>query len=105
VVNSACQSVAQSATIKESWEGIKIFDVKDPKNPRYVAAVETKCGSHTHTLIPDKSRRNIFIYNSSYNPNVAYPDCQPPNDRIDIVKVPLRHPERPRRTASRTTAR
>jgi len=91
--DTSCQSVAQSATIKESWEGIKIFDVKDPKNPRYVAAVETKCGSHTHTLIPDKSKRNIFIYNSSYNPNVAYPDCQPPNDRIDIVKVPLRHPE------------
>lgn len=91
--DNSCQSVAQSPTIKESWEGIKVFDVKDPANPRYVAAVETHCGSHTHTLIPDKSRRSIYIYNSSYTPNAAYPDCQPPNDLIDIVKVPLRHPE------------
>ncbi len=91
--NSSCSSVSQSPTIKESWEGIKIFDVKDPTNPRYVAAVETKCGSHTHTLIPDRSKRNVYIYNSSYFPNATYPDCQPPNDRIDIVKVPLRHPE------------
>jgi hypothetical protein len=91
--NSSCQSVAQSPTIKASWEGIKIFDVKDPANPRYLAAVETKCGSHTHTLIPGKSKREIYIYNSSYSPNEAYPDCQPPNDLIDIIKVPLRHPE------------
>ncbi|HEY0616748.1 MAG TPA: hypothetical protein VGD15_04145 [Kribbella sp.] len=91
--DNSCQSVPQSATLKESWEGIKIFDVKDPANPRYVAAVETKCGSHTHTLIPDRSKRSVYLYNSSYNPKVEYPDCQPPNDRIDIVKVPLRHPE------------
>jgi hypothetical protein len=91
--DNSCQSVAQSATIKESWEGIKIFDVKDPANPRFVAAVETSCGSHTHTLVPDKSRRTIYIYNSSYNPNATFPDCQPPNDKIDIVKVPVRHPE------------
>ncbi|MDX6247970.1 MAG: hypothetical protein QOF10_1330 [Kribbellaceae bacterium] len=91
--DNSCQSVPQPATLKESWEGIKIFDVKDPANPRYVAAVETKCGSHTHTLIPDTSKRSVYLYNSSYNPKVEYPDCQPPNDRIDIVKVPLRHPE------------
>ncbi|TWD81245.1 LVIVD repeat-containing protein [Kribbella amoyensis] len=92
--DNSCQSVAQSPTIKESWEGIKIFDVRDPRNPRYVAAVETKCGSHTHTLVPDKSKRSVYVYNSSYFPNATYPDCQPPNDRIDIVKVPLRQPER-----------
>ncbi|GAA3573122.1 hypothetical protein [Kribbella ginsengisoli] len=91
--DNSCQSVAQSATIKESWEGIKIFDVKDPANPRYVAAVETHCGSHTHTLIPAKSKRELYIYNSSYSPNAAYPDCQPPNDLIDIIKVPVEHPE------------
>ncbi|MFG1818819.1 LVIVD repeat-containing protein [Kribbella sp. NPDC049174] len=90
--NNSCQSVPQSPTIKESWEGIKIFDVRDPANPRYVAAVETKCGSHTHTLIPEPSNRSVYIYNSSFFPNATYPDCQPPNDRIDIIKVPLRDP-------------
>jgi hypothetical protein len=43
-------------------------------------------------VIPDPSHRSVYIYNSSYFPNVEYPDCQPPNDRIDIVKVPLREP-------------
>jgi hypothetical protein len=92
--NSSCQSVSQSPTIKESWEGIKIFDVKDPENPKYVAAVETKCGSHTHTLVPQPSTGSVYIYNSSYFPDKKYPDCQPPNDLIDIVKVPLAAPAR-----------
>ncbi|MFC0627517.1 LVIVD repeat-containing protein [Kribbella deserti] len=90
--DSSCQSVSQSPTIKESWEGIKIFDVKDPANPKYLAAVETKCGSHTHTLIPDKRGKSVYIYNSSYFPDTKFPDCQPPNDRIDILKVPLNDP-------------
>jgi hypothetical protein len=34
----------------------------------------------------------VYIYNSSYFPDRTYPDCQPPNDRIDIVKVPLSAP-------------
>ncbi|MEK8226550.1 hypothetical protein NKG05_11370 [Oerskovia sp. M15] len=50
--NDSCDNVAQSATIKESWEGIKVFDISNPKSPRYVSSVETACGSHTHTLAP-----------------------------------------------------
>jgi LVIVD repeat-containing protein len=90
--NNSCASTSQSPTIKESWEGIKIFDVRDAANPRYIAAVETKCGSHTHTLVPDKKRGAVYVYNSSFFPDATYPDCQPPNDLIDIIKVPLRNP-------------
>lgn len=92
--NNSCSSVAQSPTIKESWEGIKIFDVRDPRNPRYVAAVETACGSHTHTLLPDRARGAVYIYNSAFFPDDTYPDCKKPHDKIDIIKVPLRHPDR-----------
>lgn len=91
--NDSCANVPQSATIKESWEGIRVFDISDPEAPRYVAAVETACGSHTHTLAPSKNRRDLYVYVSSYSPNASFPDCQPPHDQVSVVKVPLRSPE------------
>ena len=51
-------------TDPNSWEGIRVFDVSDPANPRYVTAVETDCGSHTHTLVPDGDRALLYV--SSY---------------------------------------
>ncbi|WP_265521564.1 LVIVD repeat-containing protein [Oerskovia flava] len=87
-----CDNVAQSATIKDSWEGIKVFDISDPKKPRYVSSVETKCGSHTHTLAPSKNGKDLYVYVSSYSPNAAFPDCQPPHDLISIVKIPVKKP-------------
>ncbi|GAA2824923.1 LVIVD repeat-containing protein [Crossiella cryophila] len=90
--NNSCENVSQPATVKESWEGVKIFDISDVRNPKYVAAVENDCGSHTHTLVPDKGNRNVYLYSSSYGPSAAFPDCQPPHDKISIVKVPLRNP-------------
>ena len=88
--DDSCQSVAQSATIKESWEGIKIFDITDLRNPRYIKSVETKCGSHTHTLLPDGD--TAYLYVSSYSPSDSFPDCMTPHDLISIVEVPLDAP-------------
>ena len=76
------------------WEGLKIFDISNPRSPRYVAAVETDCGSHTHTLAPSRDGRDLYVYVSSYAPNAALADCQPPHDKISVVKVPVRAPER-----------
>jgi hypothetical protein len=91
---SACENnVPQPASVKESWEGIRIFDISDPVHPRYVTAVETQCGSHTHTTIPDPRSDRTIIYVSSYSPSAAFPDCQPPHDLISIVEVPNRHPQ------------
>ncbi|MGC5052285.1 LVIVD repeat-containing protein [Micromonospora sp. DT48] len=90
--DDSCSSVSQPATIKESWEGIKIFDIKNKANPRYIKAVETACGSHTHTLVPAKDKKSVYLYVSSYSPNDTFPDCQPPHDSISIVKVPLKKP-------------
>ncbi|MEO3859262.1 hypothetical protein [Acrocarpospora sp. B8E8] len=90
--DDSCTSVAQSAAIKESWEGIRVFDISDKRNPRYVKSIETNCGSHTHTLVPGKDRRNVYLYISSYSPSASFPDCQPPHDLISIIKVPLRDP-------------
>ncbi|MFE2875997.1 LVIVD repeat-containing protein [Streptomyces roseus] len=88
--DDSCNSVSQPATEKSSWEGIKIFDIKDKKNPKYIKSVETNCGSHTHTLVPGE--RDLYLYVSSYSPSEAFPDCQPPHDGISVIKVPKKNP-------------
>jgi len=90
--DDSCSSVGQSATNEDSWEGIRVFDITDPAAPEYVAAVETDCGSHTHTLAPTKDGKDVYAYVSSYGPNDAYPDCQTPHDKISIVKIPADAP-------------
>ena len=92
--DDSCASVAQPATQKDSWEGIKIFDVSNPRSPKYIKSVETACGSHTNTLIP--SKRSDFIYVSSYSPNATFPDCAPPHDSISIIEVPKKSPTKAR---------
>ncbi|MEJ3748726.1 hypothetical protein WEI85_36295 [Actinomycetes bacterium KLBMP 9797] len=90
--NDSCASVSQPASIKESWEGIKIFDITNPTSPAYVKSVETNCGSHTHTVVPAKDRRSLYVYVSSYFPSDTFPDCKPPHDVISIIKVPVKAP-------------
>jgi hypothetical protein len=90
--DNSCSSTSQPATEKSSWEGMKVFDISDKSNPRYVSAVETACGSHTHTLVPEK--RNVYVYVSSYSPSATFPDCQPPHDGISIIKVPRKAPQK-----------
>ncbi|MEV6109190.1 hypothetical protein AB0M28_31460 [Streptomyces sp. NPDC051940] len=84
--DNSCSSTSLPATEKAAWEGVKVFDITDKAEPKYVAAVETACGSHTHTLVPDG--KNVYVYVSSYSPNKKYPDCQPPHDGISVIKVP-----------------
>ncbi|QGN49066.1 LVIVD repeat-containing protein [Micromonospora sp. WMMD558] len=90
--DDSCASTSQSATVKDSWEGIKVFDVSNPVKPQYIKAVETACGSHTHTLVPAKDKQFVYLYVSSYSPSASFPDCRPPHDSISIVKVPVKSP-------------
>ncbi|MEU1088665.1 hypothetical protein ABZ401_17845 [Streptomyces sp. NPDC005892] len=92
--DNSCASTTQPATEKSSWEGIKVFDISDKRHPEYVASVETACGSHTHTIVP--KRNDVYVYVSSYSPNAAFPDCQPPHDGISVIKVPRKAPEQAR---------
>ena len=90
--NDSCENTSQSATEKASWEGVKVFDISRPESPKYVAAVETPCGSHTHTLAPEEKTKTLWAYVSSYSPNSTFPDCQPPHDLISVVKIPMKDP-------------
>jgi hypothetical protein len=91
---------------KDRFRGVRIFDISDIANPKQVAAVQSCRGSHTHSLLVDpKDKDNVYIYISgtgqvrqeeelagctggdpTKNPNTAL-------FRIDIIKVPLAHPE------------
>lgn len=83
-------SAEDSDSGTDYWEGMKVFSIADPTNPEYVASVETKCGSHTHTLVPGGD--SVYIYVSSYNPSSQLSNCQPPHDQISIIDVPLDDP-------------
>ena len=80
----------------EYWEGIKIFDWSNPAAPRLVGTVETDCGSHTHTIIPDGNR--LIVYVSSYDLSANAKDCrltttpEDDHDKISIVEIPLANP-------------
>jgi hypothetical protein len=64
-------------------EGVHVFDVSDPLNPVGLAFVETDCGSHTATGVPDLENNRLLIYSSSSSG--ACPG-------IDIIEVPLDDP-------------
>jgi hypothetical protein len=90
----------------DRFRGVRIFDITDLANPKQVAAVQSCRGSHTHTLVIDsKDKENVYIYISGTG-NVRQseelegcsggdPDKNPNTAlfRIDIIKVPLAHPE------------
>jgi hypothetical protein len=84
------------------WEGIRIWDVTNPALPKFVTAVRTDCGSHTHTTIPDYDNQRALIYVSSYplaatglgpNCGTINPANGKPHGKISIVEVPDAAPE------------
>ncbi|HEY0529512.1 MAG TPA: hypothetical protein VGD02_11825 [Gemmatimonadaceae bacterium] len=90
----------------ERLRGLRIFDISDISNPRNVANVQTCRGSHTHTVLADpKDPDNVYVYISGSagvrSPNElagcvrARPDQDPNSSlfRIEVIKVPLAHPE------------
>jgi len=86
--------------------GIRIFDISDIAHPKYIANVQTCRGSHTHTVVvPPNDKDNVYVYVSGSAPVrspselpgcvAASPDSNPNSAlfRIEVIKVPLAHPE------------
>ncbi|GGK55931.1 LVIVD repeat-containing protein [Ornithinimicrobium pekingense] len=90
--DNTCESESSSTANPDAWEGVRVFDISDVRNPQYVAGVRTDCGSHTQTLVPSKNKKNIYVYVSSYSPSASNPNCQPPHDSISIIDVPVADP-------------
>lgn len=89
--------------------GIRIFDISDVRNPRYIANVQTCRGSHTHTVVVDPNDQdNVYIYISGsarVRPEQELPGCsalapdEDPNSalfRIEVIRVPLANPQESR---------
>jgi hypothetical protein len=97
----------QDTVSHDRLRGLRIFDISDISNPRNIANVQTCRGSHTHTLLVDpKDPDNVYIYISGSS-GVRSPSelagcsrAAPTDDpntalfRIEVIKVPLQHPER-----------
>ena len=120
-VDCGAQGVSDRASA-ERFRGVRIFDITDLSRPRQVAAVQTCRGSHTHTLVPDpKDPGTLYVYGSgtssvrSAEELAGCSGLKPEDDpntalfSIDVIKVPLAHPEqaaivnRPRVFADLTT--
>ena len=91
---------------KDRLRGVRIFDITDIKAPKYVGNVQTCRGSHTHTLLEDpKDKENVYVYvsgSAGVRSPSELPGCvhvEPAKDpssalfRIEVIKVPLAHPE------------
>jgi hypothetical protein len=103
-LDCGAQGVRDSVS-KERIRGIRIFDITDIANPKYVANVQTCRGSHTHTVLVDpKDKDNVYIYISGSSPPRSTNEMQGcinespeknPNSalfRIEVIKVPLARP-------------
>jgi hypothetical protein len=90
----------------DRFRGVRIFDISNLASPKQVAAVQSCRGSHTHTLVLDPNdKENVYIYISGTGPvrqgeelngcSGGDPGANPETAlfRIDIIKVPLAHPE------------
>jgi LVIVD repeat len=86
--------------------GVRIYDVSNPAMPKLIKNIQTCKGSHTHTVIPDpKNKDVVYIYvsgNQGARPATELAGCNNGTDpadvnnslyRLDVIKVPLKHPE------------
>lgn len=102
-----CGSQGVKDTVSgDRLRGLRIFDISDIAHPRNVGNVQTCRGSHTHTVLADpRDPENVYVYISGSSrvrsPN-ELPGCssaplsQDPNSalfRIEVIKVPVAHPE------------
>jgi hypothetical protein len=89
----------------ERLRGLRIFDISDINNPRNVGNVQTCRGSHTHTVLVDPDdAENVYVYisgSSGVRSPSELPGCvgslDDPNTslfRIEVIRVPVAHPER-----------
>ncbi|HEX6106903.1 MAG TPA: hypothetical protein VFZ26_15050 [Gemmatimonadales bacterium] len=99
------QGVADTVS-RERLRGLRIFDISDVRNPRNVGNVQTCRGSHTHSVLVDpRDTAHVYVYISGSGPVRSpgeLPGCveaspdEDPNTalfRIEVVKVPVAHPE------------
>lgn len=102
-VDCGTQGVPEPVS-QERVRGIRVFDISDIRNPKYITNVQTCRGSHTHTVVSDpRDPAHVYVYISG-SAGVRSPDELPgcldaPQDdpntarfRIEVIQVPLANP-------------
>ena len=92
---------------KDHMAGIRIYDVSNPKAPKLIKNVQTCKGSHTNTIVPSPTNKDIiYIYVSggqAARPETELAGCKNGTDpadptnslyQLDIIKVPVKTPEK-----------
>ena len=91
-----------------AWEGLRIFDISDPRDPHQIATVYQDCGSHTNTLLPNPRGKSMYVLNSSY-PLGHGPTCGPlgvdegrqeNHGVVQVVEIPFHDPTKGARSRS-----
>jgi hypothetical protein len=90
----------------ERIRGVRLFDISDLDHPKYITNVQTCRGSHTHSLLVDpKDKANVYVYISGSaqlrspkelagcTSSTPDKDANSPLMRLEVIKVPLAHPE------------
>ena len=88
---------------KDRIRGLRIFDITDIENPKYITNVQTCRGSHTHTVVSNpRDNANVYVYisgSSGVRPSDEMSGCiADPNDpntaefRIEVIRIPLANP-------------
>ncbi len=104
-IDCGTQGVADTVSA-DRMRGIRILDISDILHPKPITSVQTCRGSHTHTLVTSPGdTANVYIYVSGGAPvrpaselagcSALAPDKDPNSElfRIEVIKVPLAHPE------------
>jgi len=91
---------------KDHMAGVRIWDVSNPRAPKLIKNVQTCKGSHTHTIVPSPTNpKVVYIYVSGQQaarPETELAGCNNGTDpadpknslfQLDIIKVPVDHPE------------
>ncbi|MEX1181739.1 MAG: hypothetical protein WEF86_00785 [Gemmatimonadota bacterium] len=95
----------ETAVSPDRLRGIRIFDISNIREPRYIGNVQTCRGSHTHTVHEaPNDPAHVYIYVSGSAPVrpaeelpgcVSAPPDEDPNSalfRIEVIRVPLANP-------------
>jgi hypothetical protein len=92
---------------KERIRGIRILDISDIRNPKYVGNVQTCRGSHTHTVATDpRDKEAVYVYisgSAGVRSAEELPGCtsgqmgENPDTaqfRVEVIRVPLADPSK-----------
>jgi hypothetical protein len=79
---------------RTGYEGVRVFDVTNPAAPKFLDMIQTACGSHTHTLVPDGDKAYIYVSSYPLGSGITaatgpgdFRACSLPHKKISIIEV------------------